>query len=157
MKKAGQFALLAVALCTFFAVSTASAQTKLGLNAHYGLDMEKFQIGAEYHLPLGMTGLAFVPNFEYYLMDDPTLFAINADLHYAIGDRYTASFTPYVGAGLAITRWSFNDVNDTNVGVNLLGGANFKTGGRTMPFVQLEYRAGDHSDLSIGGGLRFRL
>lgn len=137
--------------------SSAQAQTALGVSAQYGLDYEEFQLGAEFHVPFRpVEGLSFVPNFEYYVQDEPTLFSVNADVHYAFG-QYTRTFTPYVGLGLAITRRSFNERDNTEAGLNILGGANFRTGGNAVPFFQFEYRAGDFEDVSLGGGLRFLL
>lgn len=150
------FAALAL-VAGLLAAPTAQAQTALGVNAQYGLDYEEFQLGAEFHLPFRpVEGLSFVPNAEFYIMDEPTLFSLNADVHYAFG-QYTRSFTPYAGLGLAITRRSVNDRSNTEAGLNVIGGANFRTGGNAMPFFQLEWRTGGYEDLSLGGGLRFRL
>lgn len=155
MKTTLTFAATLMLLAAF--ARPAQAQTALGVNAQYGLDFEEFQAGAELHIPFRAAGgFSFVPNVEFYFMDEPTVFSINGDVHYAFG-RYTRSFTPYVGLGLAITRWSRNDRSDTDAGLNIIGGANFRTGGRTTPFFQIEYRAGDFEDLSLGGGLRFQM
>lgn len=139
-------------------VMPARAQTALGLVGQYGLDFEEFQLGAELHIPFRpVDGFSFVPNIELYLRDDPTVFSLNADVHYAFGSQFTRSFVPYVGVGLAITRISNDGRSNSDAGLNLIGGANFRTRGRTVPFFQIEFRAGDFEDLSIGGGVRFPL
>ena len=139
-------------------VIPARAQTALGVVGQYGLDFEEFQLGAEFHIPFRPnSGFSFVPNIEFYLRDDPTVLSINADVHYAFGSGVARSFVPYVGIGLAITRISNNGNSNSDAGLNLIGGANFRTRGRAVPFFQIEFRAGDFEDLSIGGGVRFPL
>ncbi len=134
----------------------ARAQTALGINAQYGLDFDEFQLGAEFHIPFRpIDGFSFVPNIEFYLRDDPTVLSINADVHYAFGSEFSRSFVPYVGLGLAVTRVSDEGRSRSDAGLNLIGGANFRTRGRSVPFFQIEFRAGDFEDLSIGGGVRF--
>ena len=147
--------LTVAALC----ILPARAQTALGIVAQYGLDLEEFQLGGEFHIPFRPAdGFSFVPNIEFYLRDDPTIIVINADVHYAFASEYTRSLMPYVGMGLAVTRVSFNGQSDSEAGLNLIGGANFRTRGRSVPFFQVEFRAGDpFDDLSIGGGVRFPL
>ena len=147
--------LTVAALCTL----PARAQTALGVVAQYGLDIEEFQLGGEFHIPFRPTeGFSFVPNIEFYLRDDPTIIVINADVHYAFGSQYSRSLMPYVGLGLAVTRVSNDGRSDSEAGLNLIGGANFRTRGRSVPFFQIEFRAGDpFDDLSIGGGVRFPL
>ena len=126
----------------------ARAQTAIGLVAQYGLDIDEFQLGGEFHIPFRpIDGFSFVPNLEFYLRDDPTILSINADVHYAFGSQFARSFVPYVGLGRS----------NSDAGLNLIGGANFRTRGRSVPFFQIEFRAGDYEDLSIGGGVRFPL
>lgn len=148
------------ALIAGLTAAPAAAQTGLGLNLQYGLDIDALELGVEGHFPFRPNvGLSFVPNFEYYFRDgNLNTYTFNADVHYAIGGAYTRSFTPYVGLGLAIARTSNDrtDASDTDAGLNLKGGATFR-GDRFAPFVQLEFRAGAAEDLSIGGGVRFAI
>ena len=149
-------AILFVLTGTAWCLLPAHAQTALGVVAQYGLDIEEFQLGAEFHIPFRpIDGFSFVPNIEFYLRDDPTIFSINADVHYAFGSEFVESFVPYVGLGLAVTRVSDEGRSNSDAGLNLIGGANFRTRGRSVPFFQIEFRAGDFEDLSIGGGVRF--
>ena len=55
----------------------------------------------------------------------------------------------------ALVRVDFGRRDDTEAGVNIKGGINFRTTGSVVPFFQGEYRAGDYDDVSIGGGIRF--
>ena len=145
------------ALCLMTAAQQAQAQTAVGFNAQYGLDFEEFQVGAEFIIPFTQVqGLSLVPNVEIYLRDDPNVFSINGDVHYML-DVTAQSFTPYFGLGLAVTHVEFERGGNTEAGFNIIGGANFRASGATVPFFQIEYRAGDYEDLSIGGGVRVRL
>jgi hypothetical protein len=153
MKKLS-FAATAVAFSLFLAAPS-WAQTGMGVNLQYGMDMEEFQAGAELIVPVGVPGVVFVPNFELYLRDRPTMWSANGDFHYYIGEAYTRVFTPYVGLGLAVTRASAGGTGNTEAGMNIKGGADFRTGSAT-PFFQIEYRTGRYDDLSVGGGVRFR-
>ena len=137
----------------FLLALPAQAQVKLGVNGQYGIDYEQFQLGAEAHVPL-VGGLSLVPNAEFYMQDGVDQYTLNGDIHYAIGEAYTRVFTPYAGLGVGVTR--NRQFNDTEVGLNVIGGANFRAG-RAAPFVQLEWRTGDYGDLSVGGGVRFLL
>ena len=144
-----------LALVAVFALP-AKAQVGIGINGQYGMDfVDEFQIGGEVLVPFA-NSFKFVPNFEYYLVDDPTTFTVNADVHYSIGAQYTRNFTPYVGVGVGATRRAFENASNTEIGFNLIGGANFNTGA-AQPFFQVEYRAGEYGDLSVGGGVRFML
>lgn len=139
---------------TFFVALPASAQVGGGINVQYGFDREEAQLGGELHLALSsMRGLAFVPNVEVYLSDDPSIVAFNGDFHYAPTVSQNRAFRPYIGAGLALVRASFGGNSNSELGVNLKGGLNFRSE-RTTPFLQLEYRAGDYDELSLGGGIR---
>ena len=138
-------------------VQTAQAQVGAGLNVQYGLDSEELQLGGELHLAVGaIQGLSFVPNVELYLIDEPSIAVFNANFHYAPSVSPGSALRPYGGLGAALVLVSQDGDSTTDVGVNLVGGINFRAGTLT-PFVQLEFRAGDASDLSIGAGLRFVL
>lgn len=156
MKK--RYPILLILLMAVLWTVPARAQTAIGLVAQYGLDIEEFQLGGEFHIPFRpLDGFSFVPNLEFYLRDDPTILSINADVHYAFGAQLARSFVPYVGLGLAVTRVSGDRRSNSDAGLNMIGGANFRTRGRSVPFFQIEFRAGDFEDLSIGGGVRYPL
>lgn len=138
---------------------TASAQVGGGLNVQYGFEFEEVQLGAELHIvPGGLPNFTFVPNFEVYLRDDPSVVAFNGDFHYAPTVSRSREWRPYIGLGLALVRVAHRRNSNTEAGVNLKGGLNFR-GQRTTPFVQIEYRVADdpYDDLSLGGGIRFIL
>lgn len=155
MKRYAFFAALALLLLV---PSSARAQLGAGLNVQYGTDAEEFQIGGELHIPIpSVAGFTFVPNLEVYLQDEPSVLVFNGDFHYAPSVSPQASIRPYIGLGLALTRVEFDRRDNTEAGINIKGGINFRTTGSLVPFFQAEYRAGDYDDISIGGGIRFLL
>lgn len=104
-------------------------------------------------------------SFDYYPVDENlTLFTFDVNLVYLfIGEDQ--SFTPYAGLGLGATRISSEaDVvgiefaeSSTELGVNLVGGAEFHLGGIT-PFAQAQFTNGEDVDrFGITGGLLFDL
>ncbi len=139
-----------------------------GGNLFFGADA---RIGSE-GLPVQIN-----PSFDYYLLDDRTLngqdvgqtiIAVDVNALYEFGIDNEA-FTPYAGGGLAITRTSVEEqtfsnqfgsvtvggASDTDVGLNIVGGARFPLGS-VEPFAQLNATlGGDVQRLGITGGLLF--
>lgn len=156
-------------LLSFFLITTglliaapAQAQIGIGIKALYGLDSEEAQLGGELHLPIGaVTGLTFVPTLEVYLMDNPSVLSVNANFHYAPPVGGSSAVRPYFGLGIGAIRISQDvgrrTISDTESAFNILGGVNFRTSSSLTPFAQIQYRASDFDDISIGGGLRFVL
>lgn len=112
--------------------------------------------------------LPVVPNasFDYYLTDADNVTVIAVDLNalyeFEVDEQ---TFVPYAGGGIAITRSSFDagdsqfasSSSDTEVGLNLVGGARFPLGS-VEPFAQLNATlGGDAQRLGLTGGLLFSL
>ncbi len=156
---------LTVALALTFVPERANAQSPLSFGAHglYDFDAESFGIGAQVRtgVNLGGFGLVLNPNVEYLFIDDiggidRTHFRVNADLLYQIGASYVEVFQPYLGAGLGIQRTSADgDFDNTDVGLNLLAGANFGIGAPVVPFVQAGLFIGDQSLVGVKVGILF--
>src|SRR5690606_5443477 len=110
---------------------------------------------------------------DYFFLEDvdiiseeysQSLFKFTANAIYEFGIDNQA-FTPYAGGGLAITRYSAEydagafgsvDASDTNVGLNVMGGAYFGSGSM-RPFAQLYLTLGDGSTVGATAGLLFAL
>lgn len=144
-------------LLTFLSALPARAQVGAGLKVGYGFDIEEILLGGELHVVTPVEDVTFVPNLEIYLRDDPSILSFNGDFHYAPRVGAQSSIRPYVGLGLAITRVSRNNRSNTDAGINLIGGINFRTSGRTTPFIHLKLVEGDYDDLVLAGGVRFLL
>jgi opacity protein-like surface antigen len=102
--------------------------------------------------------------FDYYFAaDNTTVFTIDVNVLYPFDAG--ESFAPYVGAGLGYTDVSV-DVNTgfgnvsggaSDTGLNLVGGAEFETGGSLTPFAEARFTLGDLDRFGITGGVLFNL
>jgi opacity protein-like surface antigen len=182
MKKALNILSL-VALATAFSTSAAVAQsgTLIGPHAGYDADVEELFVGANavFDLPiqLGDATLHGNPEFSYFLIgDDPgvstSLWTVTLNALYPLTVEFADT---YVGAGLAISRWSFDfDTNDffskgtgiiigdlsrseTNLGLNAKVGANFGRESSIKPFAEAGIIIGDGSRIYAQGGARFAI
>src|SRR5262245_18479177 len=83
-----------------------------------------FLFGGEARLPIKINERPFEFNpritFNPFEGGSVTQFDFNLLHHYAVDPA--SKFKPYVGAGLAISRLSFDDFSDTSAGLNLLTG-----------------------------------
>lgn len=145
-----------------FSASPASAQ--FGVRAGYSFEPDQVVLGAHYMIPLGASGLHFVPSAEVAFGD--SLFTIygNGDLIY----RFSAggSVKPYLGGGVSVVNYDPDDVevdgvtiegeSETEVGFSALGGAWFNAGGSTPWFIEGKVGLDDKTPdvkLMVGVGL----
>lgn len=171
------FATLFVALL-FLAIPTqdAHAQVKLGPKVTLSVgDISDFfggdvAIGADVRFLAGDLPVTFNGVFDYYFVDDPgdtglSIFTVDFNALYMFGVDNQA-FTPYAGGGLGITRVSQDEFtvggrtvggSNTEVNLNIIGGAEFPLESFT-PFVQAQFGiGGDYDRFNIAGGLLFNL
>ncbi|HUF11135.1 MAG TPA: hypothetical protein VMO47_17570 [Rhodothermales bacterium] len=175
------YILSAVALATAFSISTAVAQTLIGPHVGYDADVEELFVGANavFDLPfqVGESTLRGNPEFSYFLIGDTpgvssSLWAVTLNALYPLTLEFADT---YVGAGLAISRWSFDfDANDlfskgsgiifddfstseTNLGLNAKVGANFGRESSFKPFAEAGIIIGDGSRIYAQGGARFAI
>ena len=109
-------------------------------------------------LPVDLNG-----SFDYYLGQENTNF-----WHLHLGALYALEFpgvpaAPYVGAGLGIQRFSIDyendileDVGNSEVGIDLVGGASFDLG-VLKPFAQAGISVGGYDVYTLSAGLLFSL
>jgi len=105
--------------------------------------------------------LTFDPNLEFGFGDHATVIAANFDAHYHFVIS-GSSWRPYAGAGLGINfieidRGFGNDASDTEVGLNLIGGAGVPTSSGNRFFGELKLGLGDIPDLKIMVGWNFKI
>ena len=170
------FATIVVALL-FLALPTqdAHAQVKLGPRVVLSVgDISDaggdFGIGADIRFLAGDLPVTFNGVFDYYFVDDEfdqglSIFTIDFNALYMFGIENEA-FTPYAGGGLGITRLSADEIqtgtgtfdpSQTEVNLNIIGGAEFPLDSFT-PFVQAQFGVGGDVDrFNIAGGLLFNL
>ena len=107
----------------------------------------------------GSPGFFIVGSFDYFFPDgDVNYWELNGNLGWLIpGVR--GNVRPYIGGGLNYAHASFDncigDCGNSDVGVNLLGGINFQTRGRIMPFIEAKVEAGGGEQFVLTGGIYF--
>ncbi len=145
--------------------SNGRAQTSVSPHIGYDVDVEELLIGGS--VQFGVPGVAvagvalrFSPGFSYYLEGNgATFFVVDLDTRYPFN---AGNVQPYVGGGLFLRRVSVDvailgSVSDTDVGLNLMGGAAFGSFSRVRPFAECRLRVGDGSTLVLLGGLAIKL
>lgn len=169
--------LLFLALVTAALVPEAHAQVSVLPYAGYDLDGEAVLIGlgAEVALPVvAPVALSLRPSGEYLLPKDldiggrvfgQNISQVNVDV---IARLKAPGLQPYAGAGVGIRLIKLDtsdnddvegnqDIEETNVGANLLGGVAFSALGPVRPFAQARLTVGDASIFSVAGGLMVSL
>ena len=156
MRNALAFALL---LALALSLTADRSEAQLALMPYIGLNTGESDlgaieggfllgIGAEFALPASTSlNLALRPSAEYQFVDiagdvvDGSYLQLNADG--IIRFNGTPTISPFAGAGLAFGVISLddgeNDESESGIGLNLLGGAEFNTGGAFTPFAQARY------------------
>ena len=138
------------------ASATAGAQTNnfhLGPQIAYDFDIEEFGLGAQFSAPI-VNRVEFYPSLMFYFVDPGSFFNVNADIKWRVAkDRPNWL---YVGGGLNVARRSVAGEGDTDLGLNLLAGAE-SLKGRIHPFVEARLILADGSRFQIGAGLNITL
>lgn len=152
---------LAVAL-TLTSASLASAQTttsnEIGPRVGLSINPDQFVVGGQINLPLEPRGLAISPNIELGVGDNVTVLQLNADLDYHF-DNAGPNWNPYVGGGIGLAFFDFNNDagggNQSELGVNLLGGLRFRQKSGSHLFTELRLGVGDIPDAKVIVGWNF--
>ena len=134
----------------------AQAQVQFGAEAAFG-DATDFGVGVRAQTPIGgmfgegMENLRGAADAIFYFWNcDPfncSYFEVNANGHYPI-EIEDVDFEPYVGGGLNVAFTEFGTASDTDIGINLVGGADFELNGFDT-FAEIRR--------NIGGGGQFSL
>ena len=148
--------LLFAALAAFVLAPSASAQAS-GFMPYlgYNLDTENILLGVGYRFGVPLEApvvLAAQPTIEYQFESDITI--LQADANLVAQLSASPALAPYVGAGLGvlIVDSEFTDAN-TELGLNLLGGAVFNPTGFGQPFAQVRYSTAGPDALTLAGGV----
>lgn len=161
---------LAVVGClAFLAVGATDlqGQVRFGVQGNWGDDTD-FGIGGR--LATGLkslfpaTPLEFHASFDYFFPDDEgtgadlTYWEINGNVVWMIPVT-RAKVAPYAGGGINIAHAAIDfmgfSADDTQVGLNLLGGIKFKTRTRLAPFVEIRVELSGGEQFVLAGGLLF--
>ncbi len=153
MKKLLTIALV-FGLCGVVGLHEAQAQIEIGPRLGFDLsgDVEEFFIGFDGRLNLVALPLVLNGAFDLYLAEENRDFSqLSSNALYEFGMANVA-FSPYVGGGIGIA----NTSNNTDIGLNLIGGATFGFG-NLKPFAQAQITFGDIDLFPLGGGLLFSI
>jgi hypothetical protein len=154
--------LIAVAvLLASVGAMPAAAQTRFGGELSWGDDSD-FGLGGR--VVLGLENYFRAPidahlSFDYFFPSAPngvdvTYWEVNLDGGYRIPGVH-GPINVYAGGGLNIAHGSANGNGNSDVGVNLLGGVQFKTKNRLLPFVEARVELGGGDQFVLTGGLLF--
>lgn len=178
MRRLCRLAFASILVLGLLAPMSAEAQTSVKLGPRLGIPVGDVSdaggdlfLGADARIETEALPVVINPSFDFYFMDDiPTvggsvgqsLFTIDVNALYEFGVDNEV-FTPYAGGGIGITRYSLDadvrnsSTSDTDIGLNIVGGARFPLG-TVEPFAQLNAAfGGDWDRLGITGGLLFSL
>ena len=140
------------AVCLLGALGAARAQaqnTHLGSYAAYQFDLREPGMGGQLTLPV-QRRFDLYPSASYYFVDTGSLWAVNADV------RYRLPRIAYVGTGLNVARRSVGNVNDTDAGLNLIGGVESRRGW-IHPFAEGRVILNGGSAFQLGAGVNMTL
>lgn len=147
-----------------FLLAATAAQARdyiLGWGARVGgtFDPEQVHVGVHFDLGDIAERVRLQPNVEVGFGDDVTLVAINPEVFYLFTPHNR--WTPYAGGGLGINIYNWDspvagiDDSETEVGLNLLAGAETRINDAMKFFGEVKFGIGDSPDAKIHVGLTF--
>ncbi len=115
-------------------------------------------IGGHAHLGFIIPSLALYPSLEYWNKSGVKSFVINGNVRYYFPT--TSNIDLFGGGGLAISFVNKDlgpsgDKNDTDIGLNLLGGADFPITDNLVATAELTFLISDINVLKITGGITY--
>ncbi len=112
------------------------------------------EVGVHAELENPGTHLHLLPNVMYWNVDGMRDMAPNMDVYYHFNPQ--GRMTPYVGGGLGLNfiRDGRRDLDETDLGMNLVGGLRFP-GSASHYFLEGRYTASDISQVSVLTGVTF--
>jgi opacity protein-like surface antigen len=147
-----------VVLLAGAAVRPAEAQARFGAQLSWAEDTD-LGIGARLGFPLGgelkRKGIEGLATFDYFFPDGFDFWEITANglYHFTQG----SSAKPYVGAGVIFGRYSGGTPgsDDSDFGLNLIGGLRFKAQERLLPFIEGRFEVKDGTQFVLSAGVYF--
>jgi outer membrane immunogenic protein len=157
--------LLTLVSLTFCAASY--AQVRIGGFLGYGSEIEQLAIGANAEFFLNEK-MAIAPSIAFYLPqeDGPVktnLWELNGNFHYYFVSEDMISVYGLGGLNFTTVHVKFDgfgadfDDSQTEIGLNLGGGINFKVTDKIIPFGELKYAISDFDQVAIFFGVKFQL
>lgn len=134
------------------APAPAAAEIDFGVRAGAYFEEPDPFVGLELLAGLGSTGWFFNPNVEFVFADERDRISANFDFHYDfknVGNQYV-----WAGGGAAVINTDTPRGDETELGLNLIGGIGWRWQG-TTPYAQLKLVFADDSEVVAGVGIRF--
>lgn len=148
-------ALLLIALLWSIPDARAQMQTDLGVHVGYNAQISRPLIGVNALLSTPALPVQINPDFDFYFVQGVTAMQLNANALYPFAIDHP-TIMPYAGAGLGLYYVSVGEFSATELGLNLIGGAEFAVG-NLKPFAQGRFTVGAGNAFSLTGGVRFSL
>jgi len=126
----------------------------------FTVDPDQIHFGAHVDFGNFADRVRFQPNFELGFGDDLTLGSINGDIHYRFREDWDV-WTPYLGGGLGLVFWSWDDGHpnhdDTefDLGASVIGGIERGLASGDRFFIETKLGLIDAPDLKIQVGWTF--
>lgn len=112
-------------------------------------------IGFGGHADLGeiIKNLVLYPSFEYWSKDRASSFSINGDLRYYFPTSGNIEF--FAGGGLAISFVDTGPSNETDLGLDILGGADFPVSDNLVATAKIKFLLSGEDVLKLTGGITY--
>ena len=151
-----------LALVALSVASPAGAQGRFGAQLNFAEDAD-FGLGARVGFPLGgelkRKGIEGLVTFDYFFPKAYNYWTVSADGLYHFTPA-SSSVKPYVGGGISFGHVSYKTPtpgfgNDSDFGLNIMGGLRFKAQERFLPFVEARYEIKDGGQFVLAAGAYF--
>lgn len=129
-------------------VPSAGAQTNVRIGGFLGMEFDNDEdwliFGAEGRLRSARMQFDVQPRFHYRSFDNGSVAQLDGNILFNL-TSLVSQVQPYMGFGAAFNRINIDetdpdtDLDDTNVGVNLVSGLIFGTNAKWRPYVNYEY------------------
>jgi len=151
--------VLMVALC-LAATAAVAGEVTGGIRGGVTFDPDQVHVGAHLYAGEMFPHGYFVPNIEIGFGDNLTLVALNPELVYRFERVRGADWGFYAGGGLGINFYNWDssrhgDDDDTELGLNLLGGATRGLSGGNELFFEVKFGVADSPEGKLTVGLTF--
>lgn len=152
-------AVLVAALCLVTG-SAVAGDVSGGIRGGITFDPDQVHVGAHLYAGEMFPHGYFVPNVEIGFGDNVTVVALNPELVYRFERVRGADWGFYAGGGLGINFYNWDsarvgDDSDTELGLNLLGGAVRPLSGGKELFFEVKLGVADSPDGKLTVGLTF--
>ena len=144
-----------VVVMALAAVTPAVADTTFGVRTGVYTDANAGFLGGEVVTPFApSSNWYFNPNLEVAAASGRDVVTVNGDVHYDFfQDR---PYWVWAGGGPAVIHREFSsETDDTDFGVNFLGGIAWKTSAKVSPYLQGKVTLSNNDEAVLAFGLRF--